>query len=209
MSTFGVVLNSQGFGYTATSSSSVTVGTGSKTFTVSVQLAYRLNQTVLVYSTGTAAWMLGTVTFYAGTTLIANITNAVGSGSHVDWNISLSGIGAPFSPSGWNSITSPSFSPLSGANAPRYRIEADGVTVRLSGAITAISGSLVINAFTINFGASKPAHSCVMYAYDTANSCVANISVGYSSFFGGAQFNITSHATNGTISLEGLTFPLN
>lgn len=82
-----------GAGYGGTSTSSLAVGTGSKTFTTQAGLAYVVGSRVRATSASTAAdWMEGVVTSYSSTTLIINV-DTVGSGTDTktDWNLSLSG----------------------------------------------------------------------------------------------------------------------
>jgi hypothetical protein len=73
-----------------TSATTVTPGTGSKTFTVArAGLAYIGGQSVTIISQAdpTATWMRGTVTSYSGATLIVNVASFAGSGAHADWSI--------------------------------------------------------------------------------------------------------------------------
>jgi len=205
MGSLGIVLNSAGFGYATTSASSVSVGAGTKTFAVPVHLAYQPNQIVLAYSSGSAAWMLGSVTSYTGTTLVTSMTSFWGSGSHADWNLSLSGGEPPFNPGAWHAaFLNAAWSAVAGANTPRYRIEADGATVRLSGAVVATSLSSQI--FTLPFTPVqyRPAHPVVMEAYDSANGVQTFIAVSV----GASGVVSTKSTTSAQISLEGLTYPL-
>ena len=70
-----------------TSSTSVTVGLGSKTFTVSGG-SFTPGEVVTIYDTyPDSNQMRGTVTSYIGTTLIINATEIWGSGAHTNWVI--------------------------------------------------------------------------------------------------------------------------
>ena len=80
-----------GPGYLATSTSSLSIGTGSKTFVTQSGLAYAAGTPIQAFSTGSSAYMQGTVTSYSGTSLVANMTITSGSGSHSDWNLSVIG----------------------------------------------------------------------------------------------------------------------
>jgi len=79
---------------------SVTVGTGSKTFTIQPSLSINVGDTLRIVqradqttsgdgsSTDTrGTFMLGTVTSYSGSTLVMNITSVGGSGSHRLWYV--------------------------------------------------------------------------------------------------------------------------
>lgn len=80
-----------GPGYAATSTTSVTVGTGSQTFTTQSGLAYSVGARVRATSTGTGAYVEGLVTSYSGTSLVINVDTVSGSGAHTDWNLNVSG----------------------------------------------------------------------------------------------------------------------
>lgn len=72
------------------SSTSTTIGTGARTFTVTnaAPLFYS-GQTVRVVSRGAAGSriMEGTVTASGGTTLTVNVTSVTGSGTYTDWSV--------------------------------------------------------------------------------------------------------------------------
>jgi hypothetical protein len=71
-----------------TSSTSVLIGTGSKTFTVSVGLGFVSSDSIVISSAANSHnAMLGTVSSYSGTTLTVNVTSTTGSGTFSDWEI--------------------------------------------------------------------------------------------------------------------------
>ena len=75
-------------GNNSTSTTSITIGTGSKTFTTSSGAGYYVNQPIFIQQTGSSTnYMSGQVTSYSGTTLVVNITYTVGSGTYATWNI--------------------------------------------------------------------------------------------------------------------------
>jgi hypothetical protein len=82
-----------GLGYNGvTSSSSLIIGTGSKTITVNVSGAVGVGSRIRVASTNTPAnYAEGVVTSLSGTTIIFNSDNTGGSGTYSTWNISLAG----------------------------------------------------------------------------------------------------------------------
>lgn len=81
-----------GAGYLATSTTSVSIGTGSKSFTTQSGLAYTAGARVRTSSAAdTSNYMEGLVTAYSGTTLVANMTRESGGGTFADWNINLAG----------------------------------------------------------------------------------------------------------------------
>jgi hypothetical protein len=91
---FGAELNAMGTAYnlatTTTSSSSVLIGTGSKTFTIPAGLGFVIGQSLTISSTASPAnRMYGQVTSYSGTTLVVNVTIIGGSGTLAAWTIAL------------------------------------------------------------------------------------------------------------------------
>ncbi len=68
------------------SNTSNTIGTGSKTFTTAAGLPITVGQTVQIGYNG-LNYMTGTVTAFAGTTLVVNVTSFVGSGTYTGWSI--------------------------------------------------------------------------------------------------------------------------
>jgi hypothetical protein len=82
-----------GPGYKATSTTSLVVGTGTKTFTTQSGLAYAAGARVRASSNGTpTSWMEGLVTAYSGTNLTFNVDLVSGSGTLADWNLNLAGV---------------------------------------------------------------------------------------------------------------------
>lgn len=79
--------------YGGTSATSFAIGTGSKAFTTQKLLGYVPGSRVRFASASSPAtnYMEGVVTAYAGTTLTATIDRIAGSGTHTDWNLSITG----------------------------------------------------------------------------------------------------------------------
>lgn len=79
---------------TITSASSVTLGTGSKTFTVDSGLSLTAGQWAIITSDAnpTVNYMTGQITSYSSTDLIVNVSQFFGSGMFDDWTIRLSGV---------------------------------------------------------------------------------------------------------------------
>lgn len=79
-------------GFSATSSTSITIGTGSKTFTTQSSKLYTAGQFLVIASSAAVSnYMHGQVTSYSGTSLVVNVTDTGGSSAHTDWLINLSG----------------------------------------------------------------------------------------------------------------------
>lgn len=77
---------------TGLSTSSLSVGTGSKSFTVEAGLGFALGQRLRAASDDATKIMEGEVTAYSGTTLTIDVDYTEGSGTHADWNISITGM---------------------------------------------------------------------------------------------------------------------
>ena len=77
-----------------TSSSSNSIGTGSKTFATQANKDIGVGSFVLAYSAGGPAnYLFGQVTAYSGAVLTVNATLSGGSGTYTDWTIRAAGAG--------------------------------------------------------------------------------------------------------------------
>lgn len=86
--------------FAGTSTSSVTVGTGPRTFGTQAGKGWLPGQ--IVVATSGANYVKGTVTDYTGTDLDLNVTSINGSGTYAAWNIGLSYDGLALAGSGDN-----------------------------------------------------------------------------------------------------------
>lgn len=85
----------------ATSATSLLIGTGAKVFTIQAGKLFITGQFLQIASTAnTNNFMHGQVTTYTGTTLTMNITDIGGSGTFADWKISISGTQGTQGPQG-------------------------------------------------------------------------------------------------------------
>lgn len=82
-----------GAGYGGSSTTSLAIATGSKTFTgVATTLAYQVSNYVRASSAANGAnFMEGYVTAYSGGSLTLNVTKIGGSGTLADWNFAIAG----------------------------------------------------------------------------------------------------------------------
>ena len=89
-------LNAVGYGsYNASSTTSLTIGTGSKSLTIETGKGYVAGQAVLIASTaGPTNYMAGQVTSYTSGTgaLVVNVTATGGSGTFAAWTISVTAV---------------------------------------------------------------------------------------------------------------------
>ncbi len=89
-------LNALAFGsYNATSTTSLTIGTGSKSLTVDTGKGYAVGQAVMIASTaGPTNYLTGQVTSYDSGTgaLVVNVTSVAGSGTVAAWTVSVAAV---------------------------------------------------------------------------------------------------------------------
>lgn len=119
---------------TTTSSSSVAIGTGAKTFTVPSGLGFVVGMSLRIANSSTN-YMTGDVTSYSSTTLVVNVTSVVGSGTLASWSISQAAVGA-------NTAGAVSFTPagnIAATNVQSAIQELD--TEKLSSAAGAVTGT--------------------------------------------------------------------
>ncbi len=85
------VSGADGDRYATTSTSSVAIGSGSKTFTLAdPNVDYSIGQTVVVaYDANNL--MIGDVTSYSAGTLIFTVTSFTGTGTYASWSVNLAG----------------------------------------------------------------------------------------------------------------------
>lgn len=87
--------------FVGTSTSSITIGAGNKTFTTQAGEQYTPGIFMTAVSNANGAnWMGGQVVSYSGTSLVLNVTVTGGSGTFNDWNLSLAGIPGATGPQG-------------------------------------------------------------------------------------------------------------
>jgi len=141
-----------------TSSTSNTVGTGSKTFSTNSVLPVTVGQYVLVTETSAPSnYVFGQVTSYSVPSLVLNVTVTGGSGTHSDWTLSISGppgqagaTGAtgPAGPTGPAGSMGTTGSPASG-NLTKFSGATTVTNADLTGDITT-SGTVATTLATVN-----------------------------------------------------------
>jgi hypothetical protein len=92
--------------FTGTSTTSLAIGTGAKTFATQAGLLYVVGTRARASSNANPStdWMEGVVTAYAGTSLTVNVDAVAGSGTFADWNLSVAGsqgVAGPTGPQSW------------------------------------------------------------------------------------------------------------
>lgn len=85
---FEVFLNVGSYGgYVGTSTTNLTIGKGSKSFTTQAGKLWVVNQRLRASNAAGTLFVEGRVTSYSGTTLVINVDTTKGSGANASWNI--------------------------------------------------------------------------------------------------------------------------
>jgi hypothetical protein len=137
-----------------TSTTSVAIGTGSKSFTTQTNLGYLVGMTLRLAFDSTN-YMTGDVTSYntGSGSLVVNVTSVVGSGTRTSWVITMAAVGA-------SAAGSVSFTPagnISATNVQSAIQELD--TEKLSNAAGAVTGTnleSIITGATVGSSANIP-----------------------------------------------------
>jgi hypothetical protein len=84
------LVSTPGASFAATSTTSVALGTGTKTFTTQAGLAYSANMRVRV-AYNASNYLEGPITSYSSTTLVVAADRFVGTGTYTAWTINAAG----------------------------------------------------------------------------------------------------------------------
>lgn len=76
---------------TGTSTSNLSIGTGSTTFTTQAGIVWVLGQRIRASNSNGTKVMEGPITSYSSTSLVLNVDRTIGSGSNSSWNLSICG----------------------------------------------------------------------------------------------------------------------
>lgn len=167
-----------------TSTSSVLIGTGSKTFTVPAALGFVIGMTLRIANTS-ANFMTGEVTSYTSTTLVMNITAVGGSGTFASWNISMAAVGA-------NSAASVSNTPAGNISSTTVQAainELDSEKLsNAAGAVTSTNLNSIITAATAGSSSGIP-----VITYDAKGRITAVTTANLSLF---SSVNVTTGGTS-------------
>jgi hypothetical protein len=145
---------------TATSTTSLTIGTGAQTLAIQAGKNFSVNQWVLIQETSNPVnQMLGQVTSYSGTTLVVSVAAVGGSGTHADWTVVLTNSAAAAGyqpPTGSGNVTGPGsatsghLAVFSGATG---KLIADGGAAGSIANLSALTAQYLA-ASTVMFGAN-------------------------------------------------------
>jgi hypothetical protein len=137
-----------------TSTTSVAIGTGSKSFTTQTNLGYLVGMTLRLAFDSTN-YMTGDVTSYntGSGALVVNVTSIVGSGTRTSWVITMAAVGA-------NNASSVSFTPagnISATNVQAMGEELDAEKIsNANGAVTNANLADIVTGATVGSEAAIP-----------------------------------------------------
>lgn len=169
-----------GSAFSATSTTSLAIGLGNKTFTLAeTGRAWAQGSLVRATSTANSAnFMQGIVSSYSGTTIIINMNLIGGSGTAASWSLT----NAVVAPSEAPTIVSTSQTLVSGGN---YAVTTAGVTLTLPASPSAgdrviikdVSGNAEAASFTVARNGSKIASSATDLVFNKNFARIAMIYV--------------------------------
>ena len=138
-------------GTSATSTTSTTIGIGSKTIQIQAGKAISVGQTVsIAYTADATKRMIGPVTAYSGTSLTVNVENAYGTGAFTEWTIALSAPASITSASAtdvWLATdNSKAVTPLAMRNATSFRSLTDGTPIVWDVAVHGVNVNVTLGA---------------------------------------------------------------
>ena len=144
IATTAFTLANRGDRYLTTSTSSHSITTGSKTFTVQSGLSYTATQDITIVYDGdpTNKHMHGVVTSYSGTTLVVNVESVQGSGGpYTAWTINVGGLltaqGALLEANNLSDVTNPATALTNIGGVPTSRTITAGTGLTGGGDLTA------------------------------------------------------------------------
>jgi microcystin-dependent protein len=128
----------------STSTTSLLIGVGSKTYTTQPDKNYFPGQHVIASSDADGTnYMHGQVISYSGTELIVNVTGTNGSGTYADWNIAVSG-SPGLDGAGSGTVTSMSVATANGFSGTVANPTSTPAITIIAGAITPDSVNSVV-----------------------------------------------------------------
>jgi hypothetical protein len=170
--TFGVdasqgALGPTGAGYGGTSTTSLVIGTGSKSFTTQSGYAYQAGNYIRASSAADGTnYMEGTITSYTNiggglATLILNVSKVGGSGTKTDWAFSLAGTPGANGAGSGDMLAAQNLADVSNKKTALDNISVHGAdiasaaTINLetsTGDLVDVTGTTTITAITLNDG---------------------------------------------------------
>ncbi|MCA6107717.1 hypothetical protein [Bradyrhizobium cenepequi] len=185
-----------GKGYGGSSSTSLAIGTGSKTFAIGTGYAYQVGNYIRASSAANGAnFMEGTVTAYSGGNITINVTKAGGSGTVADWNFAISG-----APGSGDLLSTNNLSDVANAATALVNLGADARYVKKADIVGTVSQSGGVPTGAIIERGSNTNGQYVKYADGTMicwnpNASASDATDSALNVFSGASGNWTYPAT--------------
>jgi len=197
-----------GAGYAGlTSTSSVAIGTGSKSFTTnlaSTATAFAVGQRVRVINSATN-WMEGNITAFSSTTLTVNVDTTAGSGTLASWTVSAAGLIGPTGPTGATGVSGPTGPTGStGAVGPTGPTGATGIGYSGLSSTSSVAIGTGSKSFTTNLASTASAFIVgqrVRVINSTTNYMEGNITA-----FSSTTLTVNVDLTSGSGTLASWTF---
>lgn len=197
---FSYVLSNSGNKYATTSSTSLTIGTGTQNLTVETGLAYTSAQTIVIAYNSTT-YMVGTVTSYNSTTgaMVVNVLTTSGSGTYAAWSVNISGSVGSVGPTGPTGTFGPT-GPTGTAGS-----------VYATTSVTSLTIGTGTQSLTVGSGLAYTPAQPILIANDATHYMVGTIT-SYNSISGALVVSVSSVTGSGTfaswtINLNGASGP--
>ena len=198
------------------STSSLAIGTGSKTFTVEASKGFLEGMYVLaVDDANSSNWMYGQVTSYSSTSLVVDVQLTSGSGTIADWLISVSGVRGATGATGATgpvsqvtattgiTVTSTNTSPVVGIDTTHLAHITNSVKTNTTSILTAGYTATANSIGTVSSGTTTPDPTTRNFHYYTNNG--AHTLGLYSTGDYSMVLQVTNGASAGAITTSAFT----
>lgn len=184
--------------FTGTSTSSVAIGTGNKTFTTQSGEQYTAGVNLIAVSqANTANFMFGQVVSYAGTSLVIDVQATGGSGTYADWNLSLAGVRGPAGTGITDQATG--FTATGGASARTLTVD-ENLT---ASAVATLSGTQTLTNKTLTAPAVNNEKLTTARESITISATAATGTINFDALTQAVLYYTTNASANWTVNFRG------
>lgn len=184
--------------FTGTSTSSVAIGTGNKTFTTQSGEQYIAGVYLIAVSQANAAnFMFGQVVSYAGTILVLNVQATGGSGTYADWNLSLAGVPGPAGTGITNQATG--FTATGGTSARTLTVD-ENLT---ASAVVTLTGTQTLTNKTLTTPAVNNEKLTTARESITISATAATGTINFDALTQAVLYYTSNASANWTLNLRG------
>lgn len=184
--------------FTGTSTSSVAIGTGNKTFTTQSGEQYIAGVYLIAVSQANAAnFMFGQVVSYSGTSLVINVQATGGSGTYADWNLSLAGVRGPAGTGITDQATG--FTATGGTSPRTLTIDAD----LTASAVVTLSGTQTLTNKTMTAPAVNNEKLTTAREAITISATAATGTINFDALTQAVLYYTTNASANWTVNFRG------